>query len=88
MKLFWLDHILFIVVGILIPILSLLSSSKNMAIEDEEVKMDLPPKKHLYYSNGLMLWIGAILVIKRWNITAKPWSHLGINWPEIYTLSI
>jgi len=88
MKLFWLDHILFIVVGILIPILSLLSSSKNMAIEDEEVKMDLPPKKHLYYSNGLMLWIGAILVITSWNITAKPWSHLGINWPEFSTLSI
>ncbi|HOY11555.1 MAG TPA: CPBP family intramembrane metalloprotease [Saprospiraceae bacterium] len=88
MKLFWLDHILFIVVGILIPILSLLSSSKNMAIEGEEVKMDLPPKKHLYYSNGLMLWIGAVLVITSWNITTKPWADLGINWPVFSTLSI
>lgn len=88
MNLFWLDHILFLVVGILIPLLSILSGSKGVMNDNEEMKISLPPKKDLYYSNGLMLWIGAILVITSWNITKKPWEILGINWPVFTPLAI
>jgi uncharacterized protein len=46
----------------------------------EGVKLDLPPKKHLYYTNGLSLIIAASIVLTAWNLTHRPWSLLGIDW--------
>jgi hypothetical protein len=57
-----------------------------------ELIESLPPKKHLFYSNGLMLFIGALLVITSWNISKKPWSALGFDWiqpdPLVWILSL
>lgn len=88
MTLFWLDHLLFIIVGLIIPILSVFSSSKSEEMESMDIKIEMPPKKHLYYSNGLMLWIGAALVLTSWNYTNKPWEILGLKWPVFSSLSI
>lgn len=88
MTLFWLDHIIFLIVGIVIPLLSLFSASQTSGTQEgETVKMELPPKKHLYYSNGLMLWIGASLVLTSWNFSQKPWGLLGIQYPQFSALS-
>lgn len=88
MTLFWLDHIIFLVVGIVIPLLSLFSASQTSADADQTVKVELPPKKHLYYSNGLMLWIGASLVLTSWNYSNKPWDLLGIQAPVMSVSAI
>ena len=57
-----------------------------------ELIESLPPKKHLFYSNGLMLFIGALLVITSWNISKKPWYALGVDWiqpdPLVWILSV
>ena len=74
----WFDHIFIILIGIVIPTLSIMSGKLSL-----ENTPDLPPKKHLFYSNGLMLIIGALLVLSSWNIGEKSWGVLGFSWPVI-----
>ncbi len=80
----WFDHVyaLFLLVGI--PILSLRGNQD----EEEDVTEFLPPKKHLFYTNGLMLLIGAMLVLTSWNISNRPWHEAGIAWPEYNKTSL
>ena len=73
----WFDHIFFILVGLILPAMSLISGSM-----DDDKSYQLPPKKHLYYTNGLVLFIGALLVLSSWNIGNKPWDILGIITPR------
>jgi len=49
----------------------------------KEMMETLPPKKHLFYTNGLMLIIGALLVLTSWNISDRPWEKLGVRLPDI-----
>jgi uncharacterized protein len=83
----WFDHIFAIFILIVIPALSVRSEKMSPDLIES-----LPPKKHLFYSNGLMLLIGALLVITSWNISERPWSALGIEWiqsnPIVWILSI
>lgn len=74
----WFDHLFYILVGFVIPTMSLVSGSM-----DDDKTYQLPPKKHLYYTNGLVLIIGALLVLSSWNIGNKSWILLGINMPII-----
>jgi len=76
LELYWYDHLLFLITAILIPLISL--SSKSVSSEDSE-ELLLPPKKHMYYSNGLVLVIGSLLVITAWNASNRPWSMLGFQ---------
>ena len=73
------DHFLFFVICIVLPGMSLLSARSEVA----GIKPLLPAKKHIYFSNGLMLWIGALLVLTNWNISDKGWTLLGIQYPYI-----
>lgn len=54
-----------------------------MSLRSQEVTIDiiqsLPPKNHLFYTNGLMLIIGALLVLTSWNFSDRPWYKLGIG---------
>lgn len=83
----WFDHIFAIFILIVIPALSVRSEKMSPDLIES-----LPPKKHLFFSNGLMLFIGALLVITSWNISDRPWSALGIEWiqsnPIVWILSI
>ncbi len=47
----------------------------------------LPPKKHLFYTNGLMLIIGGMIAVTLWNIADRPWAGLGIRWP-IFSIDV
>lgn len=78
------DHLMFFIVGILIPGLSLLSSRSTAEVEIEPI---LPEKKHIYFSNGLLLWIGALLVVTNWNLTDRSWELLGIRFPLLNTFT-
>lgn len=75
------DHIFFGLIGIGIPLLSILSNARHPEID--EVELELPPKKHLYYSNALMLLIGALLVITLWNVYGRSYVSLGFAYPKI-----
>ncbi len=68
----WFDHIFAVLVMVIIPVMSLNSEKVN-----SEFIAALPPKKHLFYTNGLMLLIGALLVLTSWNISDRPWNQIG-----------
>jgi membrane protease YdiL (CAAX protease family) len=78
-----LDHVIAFFLLITLPLMSLRSGEMSEAIAEM-----LPPKKHLYYTNGLTLIIGALIVLTSWNISDRPWSVLGMRWPEIHILVI
>lgn len=78
MEINWFDHLFVILVGLVIPVMSLLSGSMS-----EDKSYQLPPKKHLYFTNGLVLIIGALLVLSSWNMGDKPWQVLGFVLPMI-----
>ncbi|MBK8348775.1 MAG: CPBP family intramembrane metalloprotease [Saprospiraceae bacterium] len=77
----WFDHLCALILLVIIPVMSL----KNEQL-DQDIVDSLPPKKHLFYTNGLMLIIGALLVMTSWNISDRPWHDLGFAWPvkDIY----
>jgi membrane protease YdiL (CAAX protease family) len=74
----WLDHIFVLVVMVIMPILSIKTKQSS-----EDIEYVVPPKKHLFYSNGLMLIIGALLILSSWNISGRSWVDLGMRWPEL-----
>lgn len=80
MELGWFDHLLFLIVGILLPLITYLTE-KPQQMEIEDMEMALPPKKHIYYTNGLVLIIGALIVLTLWNVTFRPFDILGIAYP-------
>ena len=73
-----LDHIIAFFLLVLLPIMSLRSGEMS-----EEIGDLLPPKKHIYYTNGLTLVIGALIVLTSWNISDRTWISLGWKWPDI-----
>ena len=79
MSIHWHDHILFILMGILLPIIAINSHALRHTEEDPHIIIPDTPKIHLFYSNGLMLLIGALLVITSWNAGHNDWSKLGFN---------
>lgn len=83
MDLTWFDHLYFLVIAVVIPIMSVMSGNAIDELEDEDLAVINGDKKHLYYSNGLLLWIGALLVTTSWVLTPKSFTLLGIAWPKI-----
>jgi len=63
---------------VILPMMSLRSGPP-----DKDLIAFLPPKKHLFYTNGLVLLIGASLVLTAWNISGRPWHIFGFKWPII-----
>lgn len=74
----WFDHILALFLVIILPLMSIKSDKIS-----QELIESLPPKKHLFYTNGLMLIIGALLVLTSWNVSERQWTELGISYPVL-----
>ncbi|MBK6499644.1 MAG: CPBP family intramembrane metalloprotease [Saprospiraceae bacterium] len=74
----WFDHLVAIILLIVLPFMSIRSEAVNVDTLDH-----LPPKKHFFYTNGLMLIICALLVLTSWNISDRSWIKLGIQWPYL-----
>lgn len=59
---------------------------------DDDISEHLPPKKHLFFTNGLSLIIGAMLVLTAWNVSRRPWDQIGfalINWnTQVMTVTL
>jgi uncharacterized protein len=92
MNIIWFDHLLFFVIGIVLPVMSIMTEKPTFDAESgDEIlfsKSELPPKKHIYYTNGLILVIGALVVLTLWNVTFRSFEVLGIIFPQIDTLVI
>lgn len=84
MQLNWFDHLFFFLIGIVFPVMSVLSEKAGKE-EIEESRLFLPPKKHIYYSNGLMLFIGALIVLTLWNLSERDFEKLGFSTVKMST---
>lgn len=79
----WFDHLYAFFLIVVMPAMSL----RSAGISDDMADL-LPPKKHLFYTNGLMLIISGLLVLTSWNVSDRPWHTLGLALPRITQLSI
>lgn len=79
----WFDHVTATVLTLLIPWMSFRSAK----ISDDSFDM-LPAKKHLFYTNGLMLIIGALIILTAWNLSDRPWTIFTQWRPYIDSTSI
>lgn len=79
----WFDHFFFTIIGVVLPLMGLITAKTTEVEEmsDDVAGQMLPPKKHIYYTNGLLLVIGALIVLTLWNINYRPFSLLGIDYP-------
>ncbi len=78
------DHIIFIIVGILMPLLSYSSSKMDLS----EIEMSPEIKRSMYYSNSLFLWFSAIIVLTVWIFSSRSLAALGFQFPMADNLSI
>jgi membrane protease YdiL (CAAX protease family) len=82
---FWLDHILFVLLGIAFPINALRSAQPQLATI---TTWDSDMKRMLYISNSTMLLGMALVVVLVWYFSGKPMAALGFRWPAEGTLSM
>jgi membrane protease YdiL (CAAX protease family) len=71
------DHLFFILIAIVIPVLSLLRGQVNM----EEIRLTVSDKKKFYLANAGVLWIGAIMVFVLWLLALRPLEEMGFRSP-------
>ena len=78
------DHLFFVLIGIVIPVLSLMRGK----VEMEDVKLSIADKKKFYLANAGVLWIGALMVFILWLLAWRPLSEMGFRIPITDTLVI
>lgn len=79
----WFDHLYAFFLIVVMPAMSMRSAGFSADMAEM-----LPPKKHLFYTNGLMLIISGLLVLTSWNVSNRPWYTLGIAMPHITQLAL
>lgn len=85
MELYWIDHLLFALFGILFPINSMLSTQPKLAqVESWESEM----KRMLYLSNTISLFLMALIVMLCWWLWGRPLQFLGLQLPITGSWSI
>ena len=77
------DHLFIIVIGIVFPFYSVMTSRQSLA----SIHFDFELKRNLYYSNSLILWITAALVCLLWWAQDRLFSWLGFTIPSWNTIS-
>ncbi|NNK89349.1 MAG: CPBP family intramembrane metalloprotease [Saprospiraceae bacterium] len=78
MSLYFTDHILFLIIGILLPSISIYSSQGNT----KNIELNRKEKCQVYLGNSLILFILAILVLANWYFLDRPFSDIGIRNPQ------
>ena len=73
------DHLFFFIVGIALPMSNLLRSNRSL----KDIEFDTATKTQLYYSNGLVIWIGAFIALGLWWYQSRSFIELGFRPPEI-----
>lgn len=73
------DHLLFVLLGILLPALLLFRSPRNLT----DISFDSRTKIRIYYANGLMIWFMAFLVITLWWLSNRSFTSIGFRAPTL-----
>jgi len=73
------DHILFIIIGLVIPFMSVLQGKPDMS------GFDFTPKQKiaLYYSNGLLMWLASFLIVGAWLFYGRDIVSFGFSLPKM-----
>lgn len=75
MQLYFLDHILILLLGVFLPVYSLLRRPGM----PEEISFDSAQKKALYRNNSLMLWIVPLIIFGLWYWGGRSFDVLGFS---------
>jgi membrane protease YdiL (CAAX protease family) len=80
MELHWSDHLLFLIIGIIIPLRTVLGTQPQL----KNMRFDTRMKLQLYWGNNLYLWLLCSAVLGIWWLNGRPAHLLGLNWPWIW----
>jgi membrane protease YdiL (CAAX protease family) len=88
MLLHWSDHLFFIVVGILIPLRTVLGTQPKL----EDIRFTTQMKLQLYWGNSLWLWILCLATAGVWWFNDRSWELIGLvpslEWPTGWPLMV
>ena len=72
------DHILFALFAFALPLLMIWrqESSQIVIPEDSDLKI------RIYWTNSMVLWIGALIVVGLWFFYGRPFTAMGMRLPE------
>ena len=77
MDLHWSDHLLFILIGIVIPMKAVFGAQPQIANINFNTRM----KVQLYWGNNAYLWGITALTAAVWWGNDRPWHLIGLDWP-------
>lgn len=88
MTLHWSDHILFIIVGIIIPLRTILGTQPDLAA----IRFTTRMKVQLYWGNNAWLWFLCAITAGVWWFNDRPWELIGLEgslqWPTGWPLVV
>lgn len=88
MSLHWSDHLLFIIVGIIVPLRTVLGTQPKLA----DIRFTTRMKIQLYWGNNLWLWLLAGAVAGVWWFNDRSWELIGLEsslrWPTGWPLVV
>jgi membrane protease YdiL (CAAX protease family) len=88
MLLHWSDHLLFIIVGIIIPLRTVLGTQPQLA----NIRFNTRMKIQLYWANNLWLWLLCVAVAGVWWFNDRSWELIGLKsrleWPSGWPLVV
>jgi len=70
------DHAVALIILVVLPLTALRTGSVT-----EDSTLELPPKIHFFYTNGLILIVAAMLILTSWNISPRSWDAMGFDLP-------
>lgn len=74
------DHLLFLLLGILIPWQTIGAQRKL-----KDIQFNQRMRISLYIGNSIGLWVMALVVLALWWWTERPWNDLGLKWTAAAT---
>ena len=80
MTLHWSDHLLFFILGVVIPLRTVLGTQPQLS----KLRFDTRMKLQLYWGNNLWLWGLCLVVMGVWWWNDRSWGLLGLDWPILW----
>lgn len=74
-ELFFSDHLIFFLIGILIPFITLYKGKPDL----KQYNFTTDQKIKIYYTNSMIQWMGVFLVLGIWIFNGRSLSDIGFN---------
>lgn len=84
MELHWSDHLFFLIVGILIPLRTVLGTQPQLS----KLRFNTRMKIQLYWGNNIWLWFLALAAAGVWWFNGRSWELIGLTDSWIMPLGI